>query len=556
MATLIDWSQVETKVTAYAEQFDYETKSLALNHILLEYLFYLSPEEIGDAITDGSQDRGVDAVHIETQGSKRIFHLFQIKHVESFEKSNNNFPSSEIDKLLSFINDVLRKDTSLKGYCNTLLWGKVQEIWEAFNQGTPSFIIHFAGNLDSLTTSEQNRIRDSLAPFRNFSVEHHTLESIANLIIESKAPKIDRGIRLVDDQYFERVDGNIRGLVATVQASDLVGLIRDPDKSDTVNTAVFDDNVRIYLTSQNRINGKIIESALSEHNAEFWYLNNGITLICDSMEYPPKTRAPWLEMKNVQIVNGGQTSNALFEAYLANPERLSNALILIRVYETKRREMGLKIAETTNSQTPIRSRDLRSNDEVQRKIEDSFLSMGYFYERKAGQHKTEDKRKRIDALTAGQAYIAYHLELPDVAGKDRGKVFGELYDEIFNDDITAQKLLLPLQVFRPIEQMKLELQKAIRVGTEYDPRHLFLIDGAYHLLYTIAHLCALRKLDESDLTTALNQLNDAIKIIQSAVTIESTTDPAFAYKRFFKSTRAKRYIQQEASEYVERTNTA
>ena len=42
------------------------------------------------------------------------------------------------------------------------------------------------------------------------------------------------------------------------------------------------------------------------------------------MEYPPKTRAPILRMKNVQIVNGGQTSNALFEAATTGPDRFRN----------------------------------------------------------------------------------------------------------------------------------------------------------------------------------------------------------------------------------------
>jgi hypothetical protein len=162
------------------------------------------------------------------------------------------------------------------------------------------------------------------------------------------------------------------------------------------------------------------------------------------MEYSPGMRAPILLMRNVQIVNGGQTSNALFEASNANPERFKNVLVLIRVYETRQHEMSLKIAESTNSQTPIRSRDLRSNDEIQRKLEESFLNLGYFYERKANQYKDEDKSRRLDALSAGQAYVAYMLEMPSVAGTQRGRIFGEMYETIFNEELTARALLTPL----------------------------------------------------------------------------------------------------------------
>jgi hypothetical protein len=172
---------------------------------------------------------------------------------------------------------------------------------------------------------------------------------------------------VIDNNYFERVDGNIRGLIATVEARELVDFIRDPADPTRVYLDLFNDNVRVYLTSKNKINKAILQSALSEDNAYFWYLNNGITLTCDSLEYPPGTRGPTLQLTNVQIVNGGQTSHTLFEAYATDADKVSHVLLLVRIYETRHRDISLKIAESTNSQTPIHSRDLRANDDVQKK---------------------------------------------------------------------------------------------------------------------------------------------------------------------------------------------
>ena len=42
----------------------------------------------------------------------------------------------------------------------------------------------------------------------------------------------------------------------------------------------------------------------------------------DSFTYPKGKRAPVVELENIQIVNGGQTSNALFEAYHQDPEKI------------------------------------------------------------------------------------------------------------------------------------------------------------------------------------------------------------------------------------------
>ena len=229
MATLIDWSEVDLKITSYCSQYQYETRSMGLTHILLEHLFGLSPDQVDECITDGAQDRGIDAVLIPENDQPNVIHFFQVKCVDAFDKADHNFPSVEIDKLLSFIADLLRKDPGMERSCNPLLWGKVQEIWDAFQSGAPKFTVHLVGNQAALTSGEQSRLESSLAPYRNFYVRYHTLDSIARLILEAKKPRIDRKLQLVDDQYFERVDGNIRGLIGTIQGSDLVKMIVDPE---------------------------------------------------------------------------------------------------------------------------------------------------------------------------------------------------------------------------------------------------------------------------------------------------------------------------------------
>jgi hypothetical protein len=143
--------------------------------VLLETLFALSPEEISESITDGPNDRGVDAVALQELNEGDVVHLFQVKHVTQFTKASNNFPSNEIDKLLSFISDLLQKKPNLERTCNPLLWGKVQEIWEAFEHGTPSFVVHLAGNLRPLISTERERFHQSLKPYRSFSVKEHAL---------------------------------------------------------------------------------------------------------------------------------------------------------------------------------------------------------------------------------------------------------------------------------------------------------------------------------------------------------------------------------------------
>ena len=545
MATLLDWNAVSHKVKSYIGESPYcTTPGRAFTYVALEYLLSLSPEEIEDAITDGPNDRGIDAVYVDERDERNVIHLFQFKHVNSFNKAKKNFPSTEIDKLLSFCADLLNQDLGMKETCNPILWTKVQEIWSALSNPTPSFEVHFCANMEGLIQTQKQRVMSALAGYRSFNVNHHTLDTLVRLIIEKKQPKIDAQLRVVDKNYFERTDGNIRGLIVTLEATELIKLVTDPDEASQVREDIFNDNVRIYLTKKNRINRKIHATALSDRNVEFWYLNNGITITCDSFSYQPGVRAPLVALENVQIVNGGQTSNALFEAYREQPEKLQNVLILARIYETRARDITADIAEATNSQTPINTRDLRSNDDVQKKLEESFFDQGMYYERKARQHHEQPRRKRIDAMSAGQAFLAYFLGYPEVAKKDRARVFGDLYDNIFNDDITTQKLLVPLVIFSGIETIKRDMQRKIKKEEPFDADLLFLIDGAYHVLFSVAELCESKGIDLLDEAKARAEIPRALDLLKDLVRQESVRDEAFTASRFFKDAKTKSKIQR------------
>jgi hypothetical protein len=549
MATLSDWNALSYKIQSYSGESTYcTTPSRCFTYLVLEYLLGLSPEEIEDAITDGPNDRGIDAVYVDDRDGRNVVHLFQFKHVSSFLKSKSNFPSREIDKLLSFCADLLNQDSGMQATCNPLLWTKVQEIWDALKNPAPSFDVHFCGNMADLIETQKARITTALAGYRSFTVHHHTIDSLVGLFLEMKRPKIDAQLTIVDKNYFERTDGNLRGLIVTLEADEIIRLITDPTDPSKVRLDVFNDNVRVYLTRKNRINKKIHSTALSDRNVEFWYLNNGITITCDSFSYQPGVRAPMVALQNVQIVNGGQTSNALFDAYKEQPEKLRDVLVLARIYETRARDITEDIAEATNSQTPINTRDLRSNDDVQKKLEEAFLDQGLYYERKARQHHTQPRRKRIDAMSAGQAFLAYSLGLPEVAKKDRARVFGDLYDSVFNDDITTQKLLVPLAVFQDIEARKRQLQRQVKKQVTFDSNLLFLIDGAHHVLFTVSELCEAMGVDPLSEIEAKALIPKAIDLLKQLVKSEAGQDEAFTASRFFKDARTKAKIQRMIAE--------
>lgn len=543
MANMLDWNTLDHKVKAYLDPengIDIPQKAFPI--LMVASILGVSDEEAEDSITDGGMDRGCDAIFIDDREGRNSIHVFQFKYVDTFEKTKHNFPGGEIDKLVSFFADVLDENKGLEKTCNPLLWNKVKEVWASLNKPSPSIEIHFCGNTELMAPAELERANNALGKYKYFHVNHHSLDTLVNSFVDKKAVAIDNQIQVVDKDYFDRTDGSIRGLICTVEASEIVRIIADPDHPESVWKEIFNDNVRVYLSRTNKINTKIIETALSENNPLFWYLNNGITITCDSFSYPKGKRAPIIELKNIQIVNGGQTSNALFEASKVDPERFKEVLVLVRIIETKSQPVSLAIAESTNSQTPIKTRDLRSNDNTQKKIAEAFEGMGLFYERKEKQHSDKPRAQRVDALTAGQAHLAYGLELPEVAKKDRGRIFSDLYDQVFSDDLLVDELLIALRLLSKIEGEKRKVQASIRSQNDFDASQMFLIDGAYHVLFAVGQIADKKNINRLNLESTSQLIPTAIKLISTMVSTEQEQDASFSFNRYFKDSKTKTKI--------------
>src|SRR5260370_13493417 len=412
MADLSSFSVINAKVNKYKDDFSLENVGVAFDWVALEVILKLNDDEIEDAITDGFMDGGIDAIHI----ADRDIHVFTFKYATTFEKSKRNFPDADLDNLLVTMDRIYGKSLT-KSDVNEALWEKVCAIWELFetdplNQGPLNFKYYICSNKEKPVAHAQKKFETYLDRYRHVDYIYIDQEELASKLIENKYKKVDGSITFIQKEYFQRSDGPLQGIVATIAASDLIKLVEDPKNPVRINEDAFNDNARIYFKLKNQINKNIFDTALSDENYEFWYLNNGITIICDECNYTPNQRSPKVLLKNFQIVNGGQTTHSLFEAYQEDMAKIDDVLVLVRICQTKNRRISEKISETTNSQTPVHSRDLRSNERIQKYLEDEFRTMGYYYERKKDQYVKEPRSKHLDNELLGKLYLAYYLNIP------------------------------------------------------------------------------------------------------------------------------------------------
>jgi len=530
---------IKEKVTKYKDDYSLEKVGTAFAWLCLEIILDLNADEIEDCLTDGPQDGGIDAVYT----SGRDVNVFSFKYATTFEHTRNNFPENDLDKLLVTMERIYSKSLT-KDDVNDVLWEKVCEIWERFEEGPLNFKYYICSNKEKPTPSAQRKFQNNLDRFRFVEYHYFDQEDLASKILEKKFRKVNGQIRFVEKQYFDRSDGPLRGVVATVAATDIITLVEDHDNPGKLNEDAFNDNARIYLKLENKINTSIYETALSDENFEFWYLNNGITIICEECLYTPNYRTPTVTLKNLQIVNGGQTTHALFEAFLKDPEKIDNILLLVRICQTTDYHISEKISETTNRQTPVVTRDLHANDRIQKQLEEEFRTLNFYYERKKNQYADKPKSQRLDSEIMGQLYLAYYIDMPSEAKNSKVLVFGSKYDDIFNENTTASMMLLPYRIYLPLEAQKKEIQKKKRNRTPINERDAFISRATFHILYSVKLIAEKEGIELNSTESIVQATQKALKYIEEVIAKEARSrGSTYTHDKFFKETQTNKIIR-------------
>lgn len=493
MVTLLDWGNVDAAAAQIEKSLNLESRREAFSLLCITSLLRIDYDEARGAITDGGEDRGVDAVCLDERFGRRVIHLFQFKCHSKFSGSNRNFPSTEIDKLLAFIGDCFGQVDGFLGTCNPLLQQKVIDIWDFVNSGACQVEVHLCSNGERLVPDHRARFESSLAKFKFFQLHETDLDTLSNTLSYRTATEREIYLRIVEEQVYERTDGNVRAVIGTVRGDEFITALTDPAKPSQLDPDLFEENVRVYLGEQNDINRRIFDTAVSNEAGMFWYFNNGITIVCERFSYQPGFKNAPLRLLNPQVVNGGQTSHALFQASRVSFDSLQRVRLLVRIIETQDKSLYAKVAEATNSQTPIRSRDLRSNDPVLVRLAASLLQHEWHLDRKRDQHSKIDEDRRIDALKLGQVWLAYVRAEPDKAKTASDRIFGEYFPLVFDpSEMDAKRVIAVWSLYAEIEKHRRtklqEARRASRLSSGQEMESAWIVEGLYHLAFAVRKL--------------------------------------------------------------------
>ena len=181
------------------------------------------------------------------------------------------------------------------------------------------------------------------------------------------------------------------------------------------NARLLESNVRSFLNTRGEINKGILNTILNDKEKFFAY-NNGIATTADSIEIKNTINGPLItSFKNLQIINGGQTTASLASAVLKNNADLNGIYVQMKLSiineNTDKAELIRLISKYANKQNKVTNADLSSNHPFYTRIEEfsrkykaplapnSTVQSIWFFERARGQYdqskmKLKTKKER------------------------------------------------------------------------------------------------------------------------------------------------------------------
>ena len=284
----------------------------------------------------------------------------------------------------------------------------------------------------------QNHIDNAFARQEQVHFVHYSHKNIMEYINRSVPIKTQldfSGKAIQEDFNYKRV------VLGRVSVREIYNIMEE------FGDRLLEKNIRHYL-GVNTINEKIGKTLLSEEKRQnFFFFNNGITMICEKFSYNGLQDRNWnVKIDKVQIINGGQTCKTIYQTLKENPNvDFSQVYILVRLYEVNDDEdMIQDITYATNSQNPVDFRDLKSNDEIQKLLEISANDLGYIYKRKRDNHGNTNV---IPSTVAAEAVFAVWRGKPHLAKYKRNEFFDQYYDEIFSN-LNAAQMIIAVIIFR------------------------------------------------------------------------------------------------------------
>jgi hypothetical protein len=447
-------------------------RTTAFTFLVTKHILGLDDSDALEAIVDGGKDLGIDAIHwTEPKDSVLPITLVQTKLYKRLD-GKSSFSETVIDSMIRSIIIILNR--SAKYTANARLSEKIERIRSHQKGARPQVRVVLASNGTCWAQAGDDKIANA-----EFG-EDVTFEHIGPMEIHrSLNPKraVDGEIMLAG-RYIHETFGQREALVGRARLKEVAMMLH------VCGDDILDKNVRHFLGAQEGgVNSNIAETIKSSEVENFYFYNNGLTIICDKFDFSRPVKEDILvKLTNMQIINGGQTCRVVKDV-LSETGTDPDAYVLIRVHQVGKNDDQLvrSITYATNRQSSVNLADLQANDIRQEYLQTSINNLGYRYRRKRNQAPLVEKE--YTATEVARAVLDVWRGMPALE-KAETDLFGPLYLRIFSDDLNGAQAVLAVHIMRKIKKLRdnpeffpdHEIYKPI--GVETQDRIRRFLDGA------------------------------------------------------------------------------
>ena len=427
--------------------------------------FDLSYDEIESGLVGDGGDGGIDATYLLVNGDlvqedSDYGHLRRDVTIDLIilqSKTHAGFQETPIERFLTISNgffDLSKEASTLSGVYNERLIESIQRFHELYHQLAASFPTLKVTFLYASKGAEiDDNVKRKVKPLESIVTSHFPqckfdfrfLGAAELLGLARRHPQRTYGLPLAESPISS---GDQIGFVCLVRLHDFFKFITDDKKA--LRRQMFEANVRDYQ-GRTQVNDEIQASLQDKATEDFWWLNNGVSVLATQASLGGKT----LTMEDPQIVNGLQTSTEIYNYCKESDETNDERKILVRVMVPTEDESRDRIIKATNSQTVVLLSSLRATDKIHRDIEEYLRPRGLFYDRRKNYYRNEGKpRDKIVGIPyLAQAVMAIVLRRPDTARARPSSLLktDEDYGQVFNSSYPIELYYVCAEAMRRIE---------------------------------------------------------------------------------------------------------
>ncbi|WP_438864051.1 AIPR family protein [Neptunicella sp.] len=424
----------------------------------------LSKEEILFGSVDGRDDGGIDGFYIfinghllmdlegfawPRSGSLLEIRIITCKHHETFKQA----PLDNLAASLSELFDFSTKTNELKGNYSNDVVNCRENLKFAYRKLSPrlsSFNISYAyasrGNTQDIGDAVVARAKQisSITKdfFGNCEAQFEFVGASELIALHRMIPNFSLELK------FSEVLSSGERYVLLANLNDYYQFISDNGK---LRRYLFDSNVRDFM-GLNRVNEDIKSTLENNGSTDFWCLNNGVTLLATSASVVGDS----INLEDIQIVNGLQTSESIFRYFEAGGIDSSKRSVLVKVIVSQEEEVRDSIIRATNNQTDVELASLHATDKIQRDIEDVFERSDFYYERRKNYHHNigNPSSKTITPLYLASGVVNLILKLPQKASNLKSKFMrsDEAYNLVFSEHLPISIYPIVASVLKTTDQ--------------------------------------------------------------------------------------------------------